>query len=142
GVLDGGAPRRRKPPPVSGIGVPHVPTLLLPRVLAEPLDRGLFLSLPKLKAHRYAVVSIGIKGMQGVVMLSNKAPAYKQKYRMHRELNRYLDLRKGKDEDGGSGTPEENRALYVASILAFAERITDQTKIATPYPVLREHARS
>ncbi len=98
-----------------GIGASHVPTLLVAKVLAEHLDHGLFLSLPKIKAHRYAVVSLGIKGMQGTVMLSDQAPAYKQKWRMHRELGKYLDLRKGKDEDGGTVTPEESRKLYVAS---------------------------
>ena len=35
-----------------------MPTLLVPKILAEHLDHGLFLSLPKIKAHRYAVVSL------------------------------------------------------------------------------------
>jgi uncharacterized protein (DUF362 family) len=140
GVFDVEGDQPGKPLPISGIGATHVPTLLLPKVLAEHLDHGLFLSLPKLKAHRYAVVSLGIKGMQGVVMLSDKAPAYKQKWRMHRELNKYLDLRKGKDEDGGAVPPEESRALYVASLLAFSERMADVLEIATPDAVLAEGA--
>src|SRR5262249_15060078 len=125
---------------ISGIGQTHVPTLLLAKVLAEHLDRGLFLSLPKIKAHRYAVVSMALKGGQGVVMLSDKAPAYKQKWRMHRELNKYLALRHGKDEDGGTVPPEESRALYVSGLLAFAERMADVLEIATPDAVLAEGA--
>ncbi len=140
GVFDVEGDQPGKPLPISGIGQTHVPTLLLAKVLAEHLDHGLFLSLPKVKAHRYAVVSLGIKGMQGVVMLSDKAPAYKQKWRMHRELNKYLDLRHGKDEDGGAVPPEESRALYVAGLLAFAERMADVLEIATPDAVLAEGA--
>ena len=140
GVFDVEGDQPGKPLPISGIGATRVPTLLLPKALAEHLDHGLFLSRPMIKAHRFSVVSLGIKGMQGVVMLSDKAPAYKQKWRMHRELNRYLDLRHGKDEDGNPVPPEENRALYVAALMAFAERMADVLEIATPDAVLAEGA--
>jgi uncharacterized protein (DUF362 family) len=140
GVFDVEGAEPGKPLPISGIGRTHVPNLLLPKILAEHLDHGLFLSLPKLKAHRYSVVSLAIKGGQGVVMLSDKSPAYKQKYRMHKELNRYLDLKHGKDEDGGAVTPEENRALYVSSLMIFAERMADVLEIATPDAVLVDGA--
>ena len=129
-----------KPLAITGIGATHVPTLLLPKVLAEHLDHGLFLSLPKLKAHRYAVVSLAIKGMQGTVMFSDKSPAYKQKWRSHKELGKYLDLRKGKDEDGGTVTPEESRALYVSTLMTFAERMVDVLEISTPDAVLVDGA--
>ena len=95
-----------------GIGNTHVPTLLLPKVLAEHLDHGLFLSLPKIKAHRYAVVSLGIKGMQGVVMRSEARPFHAQKWRMHEELLRYMKTR---------ATAEDRRA-FVASLEVFGER--------------------
>ncbi len=140
GVFDVTGEQPGKPLAITGIGASHVPTLLLPKVLAEHLDHGLFLSLPKMKAHRYAVISMGIKGMQGTVMLSDQAPAYKQKWRMHRELGKYLDLRKGKDEDGGTVTPEESRKLYVASLAIFAERMADVLEIETPDAVLAEGA--
>src|SRR4029079_17971880 len=97
GVFDVEGDQPGKPLAVKGIGATHVPTLLLPKILAEHLDHGLFISLPKIKAHRYSVVSLAIKGGQGTVMLSDKSPAYKQKWRMHKELTKYLDLRKGKD---------------------------------------------
>ena len=132
GVFDVEGDQPGKPLAITGIGSTHVPTLLLPKILAEALDHGLFLSLPKIKAHRYAVVSMAIKGMQGTVMLSDKAPGYKQKWRMHKELGEYLDQRKQK-------LPED-RALYVATLLAFADRMVDTLEISTPDAVLAEGA--
>lgn len=132
GVFDVEGDQPGKPLAISGIAGTHVPTLLLPKVLAEHLDHGLFLSLPKIKAHRYAVVSMAIKGMQGTVMLSDKAPGYKQKWRMHKELGEYLDQRKQK-------LPED-RALYVATLMAFADRMVDTLEISTPDAVLAEGA--
>jgi uncharacterized protein (DUF362 family) len=132
GVFDVEGDQPGKPLAITGIGSTHVPTLLLPKILAETLDHGLFLSLPKIKAHRYAVVSMAIKGMQGTVMLSDKAPGYKQKWRMHKELGEYLDQRKQK-------LPED-RALYVATLLAFADRMVDTLEISTPDAVLAEGA--
>jgi uncharacterized protein (DUF362 family) len=140
GVYDVEGDKPGEPLAIKGIGASRVPTLLIPRVLAEHLDHGLFLSLPKIKAHRYAVVSLSIKGMQGQVMLSDKSPAYKQKWRTHKELSRYMELRKGKDEDGGTVTPEENRALYVATLQAFAERMVDVLEIEAPDAVLADGA--
>jgi uncharacterized protein (DUF362 family) len=140
GVFDVEGDKPGKPLHVSGIANTRVPNLLLAKVLAEHLDHGLFLSLPKIKAHRYSIVSVGIKGMQGVVMLSDQAPTYKQKWRMHKELNAYLDKRKGKGEDGEAVPPEEDRALYVAGLMAFAERMADVLEIATPDAVLAEGA--
>jgi uncharacterized protein (DUF362 family) len=140
GVFDVEGAQPGKPLGITGIGATHVPTLLLPKVLAEHLDHGLFLSLPKIKAHRYAVVSLAIKGGQGTVMLSDKLPAYKQKWRSHKELNEYLDLRKGKDKDGNPVPPEENRKLYVATLMAFAERMADVLEISTPDAVLADGA--
>ena len=132
GVFDVEGDQPGKPLAISGIAGTHVPTLLLPKVLAEHLDHGLFLSLPKVKAHRFAVVSLAIKGMQGTVMLSDKAPGYKQKWRMHKELGEYLDQRKQK-------LPED-RALYVATLMAFADRMVDTLEISTPDAVLAEGA--
>lgn len=140
GVYDVEGDQPGKPLAIKGIGQTHVPNLLLPKILAEHLDHGLFLSLPKIKAHRFSIVSLAIKGMQGTVMLSDKSPAYKQKWRMHKELGKYLDLRKGKGEDGAAVTPEESRALYVASLMAFAQRMVDVLEISTPDAVLAEGA--
>ena len=117
---------------VSGMEHTHVPTLLSPKILADTLEHGLFVSLPKIKAHRYAVFSIAIKGTQGTVALSDAAPAFHQKWRMHRELMPYLAAR-------AKNAPED-RAAYVASLETFAERIADVLAINTPDVVLAEGA--
>ncbi|HSN99260.1 MAG TPA: DUF362 domain-containing protein, partial [Candidatus Nanopelagicales bacterium] len=132
GVFDKEGDRPGQPLAVSGMGATQVPTLLLPRVLAEHLDWGLFISLPKVKAHRYAVVSVGIKNLQGTVMLSDRSPAYKQKWRMHRELGEYIKQRRAKEP--------EDRKLYVDSLRIFAARMVDVLEISTPDVVLAEGA--
>jgi hypothetical protein len=109
-----------------------VPTLLMPKVLAEHLDHGLFISLPKIKAHRFAVFSMAIKGVQGTIMLADAMPAFRQKWRMHRELGAWLDAKKKGD------TPE--RAEYVRALEIFAERIVDVLEVEAPDVVLAEGA--
>jgi hypothetical protein len=102
----------------------------MPKLLAETLEHGLFISVPKIKTHRYAVVSLGIKGMQGTVMRSEAAPAYNQKWRMHEELKEYLHERKQREP--------EDRAKYVASLELFAERMVDVLELSLPDVVLAE----
>ena len=130
GVFDRVGDQPGKPLRITGIEHTHVPTLLMPRLLAETLERGLFISVPKLKAHRYSVVSMGIKGMQGTVMRSEATPAYNQKWRMHEELKAYLGQRKRNEP--------EDRAMYVASLELFAERMVDVLEISLPDVVLVE----
>jgi uncharacterized protein (DUF362 family) len=130
GVFDQTGEQPGKPLRITGIEKTHVPTLLMPKLLAETLESGLFISVPKIKAHRYSVVSIGIKGMQGTVMRSEAKPAYNQKWRMHEELKEYLGYRK-------RGEPED-RAKYVASLELFAERMVDVLEISLPDAVLAE----
>lgn len=131
-VFDVEGDKPGQPLRVSGIEGTRVPSLLLPRLLAEVLDHGLFISVPKIKAHRYSVVSVGIKGMQGTVMRSEATPAYNQKWRMHAELKAYLGERKRKEP--------ENRAKYVASLELFAERMVDVLELSLPDAVLAEGA--
>src|SRR5262249_19009472 len=135
GVFDVEGARPGQPVGVSGMEKTRVPTLLVPSAVAEHLERGLFISIPKLKAHRFAVFSIGLKGMQGVVMMSDAAPAHRQKYRMHRELTGYLKARKRR-------LPERpgERATYVAALEAFAERIADVVEVEAPDAVLVDAA--
>ena len=130
GVFDQQGDKPGKPLAITGIERTHVPTLLMPKLLAETLEHGLFISVPKIKTHRYAVVSLGIKGMQGTVMRSEATPAYNQKWRMHEELKPYLhDRRQHEPED---------RAKYVASLELFAERMVDVLEISLPDVVLAE----
>lgn len=134
GVFDVAGGQPGKPLRITGIEHTRVPTLLMPKILAETLEHGLFISVPKLKAHRFSVVSLGIKGMQGTVMRSDASPAYNQKWRMHAELKDYLHALK-------SGEPED-RAAYVASLEAFAERMVDVLEISLPDVVLVDGAPS
>lgn len=127
GVFDKMAGQPGKPLTVTGMGGTRVPTLLMPKLLAEHLEHGLFISLPKVKAHRFGVVSLSVKGIQGTVMLSDASPAFRQKWRMHRELNDWL---KNKDD----------RALYVSALETFAERIADVLEVEAPHVVLADAA--
>jgi len=120
---------------VGGMDATHAPTLLSPKILAETLQHGLFISLPKIKAHRFAVFSLGIKGTQGTVALSDASPAFRQKWRMHKELNPYLEKR-------SKGLPETpaDREAYVKALEIFAERMADVLAVNMPDVVLAEGA--
>jgi uncharacterized protein (DUF362 family) len=132
GVFDVEGDQPGKPLGVHGMEQTKVPTLLVPRILADTLARGMFISLPKIKAHRYAVFSMSVKGMQGTVMLSDSSPAFHGKWRMHRELVPLLDAQK-------KGKPMD-RTAYVASLETFAERIADVLEVEAPDVVLAEGA--
>ncbi len=131
GVFDVQGDTPGRPLAITGMERSGVPTLLMPKILADTLRDGLFLSLPKIKAHRFGVFSMAVKGMQGTVMLSDAAPAFRQKSRMHRELNRWLPTR---------GKPGEDRAAYVKALETFAERMSDVLEIEAPDAVLAEGA--
>ena len=132
GVFDVEGDQPGKPLAITGMERTHVPTLLVPEVLAEALDHGIFVSLPKIKAHRYGVFSVSIKGMQGTVDLSDASPAFHNKWRMHKELVPLLDAQK-------KGKPMD-RAAYVASLETFADRIADVLEVEAPDVVLAEGA--
>lgn len=121
-----------KPLGLSGMERTKVPTLLVPKIVAEHLDHGLFISLPKVKAHRFAVFSIAIKSLQGVAMYSDAAPAYRQKWRTHKEVGAAIDLVK-------KGDPKA-RAFYIAALEKFAERMVDVFEVEAPHAILAEGA--
>jgi uncharacterized protein (DUF362 family) len=132
GVFDVEGDQPGKPLKVRGMEKTSAPTLLMAKVLAEHLEHGLFISAPKVKAHRFGVTSMAVKGGQGVVMLSDASPAFNQKWRMHRELGDALKLIP-KDKEAG------NKA-YLDSLHVFAERMTDVLEVASPDVVLAEAA--
>jgi uncharacterized protein (DUF362 family) len=142
GVYDVEGEQPGKPVKVTGIGSTRVPTLLVPKVLAEHGAHGLFITLPKVKAHRFSVVSMAIKGMQGTVMLSDSRPSYKLKFKMHKELNDYLELRKKNRAEKRSDpeTLKEERKLYILALRVFTERILDVFEISLPDVVLADGA--
>ncbi len=132
GVFDVTGDQPGKPLAVHGMEKTHAPTLLMAKVLAEHLEHGLFISAPKVKAHRFGVTSMAIKGGQGVVMLSDASPAFHQKWRMHKELSDALKLLP-KDKEAG-------HKAYLASLDVFAERMADVLEVASPHVVLAEGA--
>jgi uncharacterized protein (DUF362 family) len=132
GVFDVEGDQPGKPLRVRGMDKTHCPTLLMPKVLAAHLEHGLFISAPKIKAHRFGVTSMAIKGGQGVVMLSDASPAFQQKWRMHKELSDALTLL-AKDKEAG-------RRAYLDALHVFAERMTDVLEVAAPDVVLAEGA--
>ena len=132
GVFDVEGDQPGKPLKVSGMEQTHAPTLLMAKVLAEHLQHGLFISAPKIKAHRFGVTSMTIKGGQGVVMLSDASPAFNQKWRMHKELGKALELIP-KDKEAG-------QKAYLEALDVFAERMSDVLEVAAPHVVLAEGA--
>ncbi|MGD0525992.1 MAG: DUF362 domain-containing protein [Polyangiaceae bacterium] len=131
GVFDVEGDQPGKPLGIRGMEATQMPKLLVPKLLADTLAHGLFISLPKIKTHRYGVFSLSIKGMQGTIMTLDKAPAFHNKWRTHRELVPWLDAQKKGHED---------RAAYVSSLEIFAERIADVLEIEAPDVVLAEGA--
>ena len=132
GVFDTTGDTPGKPLAIGGIAKSHVPTLLVAKILAETLDHGMFITIPKIKTHRFSVFSLGIKGMQGTVMYSDASPAFRQKWRSHRELDSVLAGIKRGDADA--------RAKYVAAVETFAERMVDVLEIEAPDVELAEGA--
>jgi len=132
GVFDVEGDTPGKPLGITGIDKTHVPTLLMAKVLADHLDHGLYISLPKIKTHRFAVFSLGIKAMQGTVMYSDASPAFRQKWRSHRELDRALAMLKKGDPNA--------REAYVKALEIFAERMVDVLEVEAPDVELAEGA--
>jgi uncharacterized protein (DUF362 family) len=132
GVFDQGDDAPGRPVGVRGMEKTHVPTLLVPKLYADHLAHGMILSLPKLKAHRFSVFSLGIKGLQGTTMYSDASPAFHQKWRSHKEIGAALALIKRGDPGG--------RAAYVRALERFADRMADVLEIEAPDAVLVEGA--
>nr|HEX4317501.1 DUF362 domain-containing protein [Kofleriaceae bacterium] len=132
GVFDKQGDQPGKPLAVTGMENTGVPTLLMPKLVADVLDHGLFITAPKLKAHRFSVVSLGIKGMQGTAMYSDAAPAFRQKWRTHREIDGALQAVQ-------HGAPDA-RASYVKALETFADRIADILEVESPDVELAEGA--
>jgi uncharacterized protein (DUF362 family) len=136
GVFDVEGDQPGKPLRVLGMEKTNAPTLLMPKALAEHLENGLFISAPKIKAHRFGVVTMAIKGMQGTVMLSDASPAFHQKWRMHKELNAALKLLASPKE----GDKEAGKKAYLDSLEIFSERMSDMLEVAAPHVTLAEGA--
>jgi len=98
--------------------------LRLPRVVARHLRDGLFISVPRLKMHRFAVMTLAIKNNMGLVVLEGAEAPRSGAGRMHSELGAWLHRFRNQHDD--------DRAAYTAALEAFAERIVDVLEIALP----------
>jgi len=65
-------------------------------------------------------------------MYSDAAPAYRQKWRTHKEVGAAIDLVK-------KGDPKA-RAFYIAALEKFAERMVDVFEVEAPHAILAEGA--
>lgn len=121
---EGTAPPRIEPLAAPFAGARLLKTnLMVARLLAEALQRGLYVSVPKMKMHRFAVMSLGLKNAMGAILLADGAPPNRQKWRMHAEL-------------GGWVRQHGDRPGFVAALERFAERIVDVLEVELPDAVL------
>lgn len=130
GVFDVEGDKPGTPLRITGMEKTREPTLLMPKILAEHLEGGLFISAPKIKNHRFAVASIATKGAQGTIMYSDAAPAFRQKWRTHKELGKILPLFKS--------APDVATTQYLDALDLFAERIADVLEVEAPHVVLAD----
>jgi uncharacterized protein (DUF362 family) len=98
----------------------------------DPARRPYLIDVAKLKAHRFAVMSLSIKNLMGAVMIVGdaSAPPGRRRWRMHRELSPWLAAWKKSRSD--------DRAAYRAALLTFSERLADLYGALTPDLVLIE----
>ncbi len=110
-------------------GAKHVrKELLIPRLLAYHLDHGLFISIPRMKMHRFTVMSMGIKNNMGFVNLDGATPTKSRRSRLHAEIGPWLRAfkRRGKADPAG----------YRRAVELFSERIVDVLELELPDAVL------
>jgi uncharacterized protein (DUF362 family) len=108
-------------------------------LLVHPGRRIYLIDVPKLKAHRFAIMSLAIKNFMGTVSIADAGDratphgaddAWQRKWRMHRELDPWLRAWKAHHTD--------DRASYKKSLAAFSERLADLYGVLTPDLVLVE----
>lgn len=101
--------------------------LVLSDELVGPGRKRFLIDVPKIKTHRFAVMSLSIKNLMGAVGIAEAGatpPPWQRRWRMHRELAGWLKgWRAGKQDD---------RALYRSALAAFSERLADLWGIVTP----------
>ena len=103
--------------------------LMVPRVVARHLEGGLYISIPRMKMHRYAVMSLGIKNAMGVVVWRGVEAPNSRSDRMHAEIGPWLSEFRGP-------THRDDRDGYIRSLELFSERMADVLEIELPDAVL------
>jgi len=101
--------------------------LVLSDELVRPGRRVFLIDVPKIKTHRFAVMSLSIKNLMGAVGIAEPGatpPPWQRRWRMHRELAPWLaGWRAGKHDD---------RAQYRRALAVFSQRLADLWGILTP----------
>lgn len=107
--------------------------LVLSDDLVHPERPPYVIDVPKLKAHRFAVMTASIKNLMGAVMIDDPgrtSPPWRRRWRMHRELSPWMKgWRKDKSDD---------RAAYKRALARFSARLADLYGALTPDLVLIE----
>ncbi len=104
--------------------------LVLSDALVNPKRPIYLIDVPKLKAHRFAVMSMSIKNLMGAVMIDDggSTAPWQRRWRMHRELAPWLKAwKKSKTDD---------RDAYRRALAIFSERLADLYGALTPDLVL------
>lgn len=107
--------------------------LVLSDELVRPGRRVFLIDVPKLKAHRFAVMSMSIKNLMGAVMIDDAGRStepWQRRWRMHRELSPWLKTWKQNKTD--------DRAAYRRALGVFSERLADLYGALTPDLALLE----
>ncbi len=103
--------------------------LVLPKVYVDHLLGGLVINLPKLKTHRLAVITAGMKNLMGVLGIKGTGLSHLGKYKMHKEVGDYVRA-KHKTYDA------ESKKEYVAALDAFSTRLVDAFEATRPHMTL------
>ncbi|MCH2108481.1 MAG: DUF362 domain-containing protein [Polyangiaceae bacterium] len=105
--------------------------LYLPQAYLWHQKNGLVINLPKLKMHRFAVLTAGIKNFMGLLEIDpQKSPGKTTKWKMHRELGAILKAAKSE------GWTKENLKRYTESRQIFDERLADIYEATRPHLTL------
>jgi uncharacterized protein (DUF362 family) len=108
-------------------------SLMVARILADHLREGLYISVPKMKMHRFSVMTLGLKNAMGAILLADGVPPHRQKWRMHAELSPWMRQHRSA-EDTSAGSPD--RRAFVRALEQFAARISDVLEVELPDAVL------
>jgi len=102
-------------------------------ILVGRHPRPYFIDVPKLKLHRFAVLTAAIKNLMGTVQIGEEGQGgepWRRRWKMHRELLPWLNAFKADKSD--------DRAAYRKSLAEFSERLADMYGVMTPDLVLIE----
>lgn len=103
--------------------------LVLPKVYVDHLLGGLVINLPKLKTHRLAVITAGMKNLMGVLGIKGSGLFHLGKYKMHKEVGDYM---RAKHEAYDADAKKE----YIAALDAFSTRLVDAFEATRPHITL------